>query len=253
MLKAKHYVTVLLLAFCSVDLAAHDIMLIPQVAGSQVKLLARYGEPGAWGTASVGKVMDLLAYQPDGKIVPLNKGLKQDGANFQVAPFELGSQTGLWIFATAYDGGFTVKTADDRTIASTKMDYPAAASSYHNLKFGKTLVANGDHKGYDRVLGQRLEIIPQADPFKLKTGDKLPVLVLFDGKPLVGEELESGDENVLLWPEVGERPKTNAKGMAMATVHSGLNRIAVEIERPSRTPTLVDKDGYAVALIFVTQ
>jgi len=249
--KTHGFGSVLLLALCTFELAAHDIMLIPQAPAGQIKLLGRYGEPGSWGTASVGKLMDVLSYQPDGKIVPLNKGLKQDGANFQVPPIEAGSQTGLWIFTTAYDGGFTVKTTDGRTINSTKMDYPAATASYHNLKFGKTLVAIGEHHGgCDRVIGHRLEIVPQADPFSLKAGEKLPVLVLFDGKPLAGEEVEAGDEAILMWPDV-EKPKTNAKGMAMMPVHSGLNRMAVEIERPTRTPALVDKDGYAASLIFV--
>jgi len=65
-----------------------------------------------------------------------------------------------------------------------------------------------------RVIGHRLKIVPQADPFSLKAGEKLPVLVLFDGKPLAGEEVEAGDETVLMWPDL-EKPKTNAKGMAM--------------------------------------
>jgi len=40
-----------------------------------------------------------------------------------------------------------------------------------------------------RVLGQTLEIVPQANPYALKPGDMLPVLVLFEGKPLAGVKL----------------------------------------------------------------
>lgn len=230
---------------------AHDILLIPQAAGNQVKLLGRYGEPGSWGSASTSKMMDVIAYQPDGKTVSLNKGLKQDGANLQLAPVDTAGKPGLWLFTAAYDGGFTVKTKDGRTINSTKMDYSNAESSYHNLKFGKTLVAAGEAKtGFNRVVGHKLEIVPQANPFTLAPGAKLPVLVLYDGKPLAGEEVEAGDENVLMWPNT-EKPKTDAKGIAMMPVHAGLNRMAVEIERPTRTPALVDKDGYAAAIIFV--
>jgi uncharacterized GH25 family protein len=39
---------------------------------------------------------------------------------------------------------------------------------------------------WKRVLGQRLEIVPLADPFALKPGGALPVRVLFGGKPLAG-------------------------------------------------------------------
>jgi hypothetical protein len=41
-----------------------------------------------------------------------------------------------------------------------------------------------DH--YSRPLGQRIEIIPQSNPYQLKAGDKLKIKVVFDGKPLAG-------------------------------------------------------------------
>ena len=41
-----------------------------------------------------------------------------------------------------------------------------------------------DH--YSKPLGQRIEIIPQSNPYQLKAGDQLKVKVLFDGKPLAG-------------------------------------------------------------------
>ncbi len=37
-----------------------------------------------------------------------------------------------------------------------------------------------------RVLGQKLEIMPGANPYALKIGDELSVRILFDGKPLAG-------------------------------------------------------------------
>jgi uncharacterized GH25 family protein len=42
---------------------------------------------------------------------------------------------------------------------------------------------------WKQELGQRLEIVPLANPYRLKVGDKLPVKVLFEDKPLAGARL----------------------------------------------------------------
>lgn len=63
-------------------------------------------------------------------------------------------------------------------------------------KYAKTLLRVGSGKGaakfYQKPLGHRLEIVAEADPFSLKPGGKLPVRVLFDGKPLVGARIVIG-------------------------------------------------------------
>lgn len=52
----------------------------------------------------------------------------------------------------------------------------------------KALLATegGDGKGFDALLGFTLEIVPEANPFALKPGEKLPLKLLFEGKPLEG-------------------------------------------------------------------
>lgn len=42
-----------------------------------------------------------------------------------------------------------------------------------------------------RVLGQRLELVPERDLADLKAGDKLGVRVLFEGRPLAGAKVEA--------------------------------------------------------------
>lgn len=55
----------------------------------------------------------------------------------------------------------------------------------------KSLVLAGtSHKdGYNRKLGFPLEIVPESNPFTLKPGAKLPVRILFNGKPLKGAKV----------------------------------------------------------------
>ncbi|MBS1557367.1 MAG: DUF4198 domain-containing protein [Bacteroidetes bacterium] len=52
-------------------------------------------------------------------------------------------------------------------------------------RFAKLLVQVGDKTDatFKKKVGLRIEIIPQQNPYALKTGDYLQCLVLFDGKP----------------------------------------------------------------------
>jgi uncharacterized GH25 family protein len=63
-------------------------------------------------------------------------------------------------------------------------------------KYAKTLLRVGNGKDaaklYQKPLGHRLEIVAEADPFSLRPGGKLPVRLLFDGKPLAGARIVIG-------------------------------------------------------------
>jgi uncharacterized GH25 family protein len=51
------------------------------------------------------------------------------------------------------------------------------------------LAGNGPSSGYDRVLGQRLELVPETNPYALTGGaggGELRVRLLYEGKPLAG-------------------------------------------------------------------
>jgi uncharacterized GH25 family protein len=55
-------------------------------------------------------------------------------------------------------------------------------------RFAKSLIAvgNGSGPGYDRLLGQRLELVPETNPCALTGGGDLRVRLLYEGKPLAG-------------------------------------------------------------------
>jgi hypothetical protein len=57
----------------------------------------------------------------------------------------------------------------------------------------KALVRVGDapSAGYDRALGFTLEIVPEADPYRLVPGGELPVRVLYDGAPLADTQVSA--------------------------------------------------------------
>jgi uncharacterized GH25 family protein len=55
-------------------------------------------------------------------------------------------------------------------------------------RYLKTLLQVGDKHDdtYQRIVGHRLEIVPQSNPYKLKPGSTLKLRVLFEGQPLSG-------------------------------------------------------------------
>jgi len=58
-------------------------------------------------------------------------------------------------------------------------------------KYPKTIIQVGDRLDDTptKPLGLALEIVPQVNPYRLKTGDNLDVIVLFRGKPLPGADV----------------------------------------------------------------
>lgn len=68
-----------------------------------------------------------------------------------------------------------------------------------------------DAKGYDRVLGLDLELIPGKDPTRLGNGDKLPLSLLYRGKPLAGAKVVAIRKDR---PAAAAAARTDAKGYA---------------------------------------
>ena len=67
---------------------------------------------------------------------------------------------------------------------------------YRYSKYVKTILQVGGRQtdSYKTVLGYAVEMIPQANPYKLKKGDSIEILCLKDGLPLVGQTVLTGRE-----------------------------------------------------------
>ncbi|MCY7345459.1 MAG: DUF4198 domain-containing protein [Pyrinomonadaceae bacterium] len=68
---------------------------------------------------------------------------------------------------------------------------------YRYSKYVKTILQVGNKQSdtYKTVLGYAVEMIPQANPYKLKKGDSIEILCLKDGTPLVGQTVLTGYES----------------------------------------------------------
>lgn len=115
----------------------------------------------------------------------------------------------------------------------------------------KTLIQVGDRADatYARRTGQRLEIVPLANPFSKRQGDELGFQVTFDGKPLSNALVQA-------WHKRGEqtsiiKTKTDARGKAtVALPLPGAWMISVVHMVPARDSPDHDWDSYWGNLTF---
>lgn len=242
----------ILLGWATTIVNAHDIAVFPSADAVGVRLLVRYGHPGDYQAAAAGKLITLDAISPSGERRSLAGRLRPDGLTLVTSPVADLSAQGTWMFTVFYDNGFFLRTADGRSVNTTRAEYPTAESVTHNIKFGKALLPVGPAgAGFDRIVGHRLELVPQQDPFRVPRGQSLDVLVLFDGKPLAGE-------SVFIYGEREADPTTqlmtNTSGVVKVPVdRTGRFLIGTEHEVPSRHPALATLDNYAASLVFTRQ
>ncbi len=83
-------------------------------------------------------------------------------------------------------------------------------------KHVKMIFQAGDRQSdnYKTALGYPVEIIPQTNPYALKTGDTFEFLCLKDGKPLTNQFVMSGREDASSKLIIGENIRTDKKGIA---------------------------------------
>lgn len=67
---------------------------------------------------------------------------------------------------------------------------------YRYSKYVKTIFQVGTKRtdSYKTVLGYAVEMIPQQNPYRLKSGDAIEILCIKDGRPLVGQPVSVGRE-----------------------------------------------------------
>jgi nickel transport protein len=234
-----------LLAGSALD--AHDIAVLPTTSASGIAVAVKYGHPGDYGATVAGKLVALDAYAPSGQRTALAGRVRPEGLELLASLPPESSQSGTWVFAAFYDNGFFVKTAEGRSVNTTKADYPFAEAATHNLKFAKALLNSGSaSRGFDRVVGHRLELVPRTDPFATGGGD-LQLEVMFDGKPLAGATVHAyGEGSTDPTKYVADRA-----GIArLRPSRAGQQILSVSHELPSRHPDLATRDVYTATLVF---
>lgn len=250
MISSRAIVSLVLGVLLGVSVAsAHDIWITVEGPASARRAVINYGHPYDRPPTVADKIIDIFAITKSGQ-QSLIKGLTttKDGQWFVVetAPFR---DDGHTLLAVRYDNGYWIETADGYRNA-TNREVPDAKDTLWSVKFGKALT--GPDAPWDKVLGHELEIVPLADPLKVKPGQTLGLRVLFRGKPLAGGKIERGD-GLTAVPEADiPRFTTNSDGVAeVPIVKAGPTQLVIDHDvSPSATPKLAKIDMYNATLWY---
>lgn len=175
------YKRLLLLAFLSAFLlpaGAHDVWLVPGEGNTQQLV---FGHPGELEPYDPGNVVSRAALNAQGNRQDLDSRV-YDG-RLVITP-----KSDTVAITVDYDHGIWTEDADENLVNKSKRDVPGYLSSTHQKMYGKTLL--GWSAAAARPVGSHFEIVPLANPFELKSGDELPVQILYNSAPLAGAELE---------------------------------------------------------------
>lgn len=118
-------------------------------------------------------------------------------------------------------------------------------------KYAKSLLVSGEANGFaSHAVDFVIEIIPETDPYKLKAGDALPILVMFRGKPAADLQIESA------WAGAGGRRttvvgRTGVDGrLTVPLAAAGKWRIhTIRMERCAE-PAVADWESFWASLTF---
>ena len=96
------------------------------------------------------------------------------------------------IVGALYDSGYWLKTTDGWKKA-TKREGKGKYNIVESIK-SKQWCKNilGATSESSKSVGQRFEVVPQKDPTTVRAGDKLPIKVIWDGKPVEGAVITTG-------------------------------------------------------------
>ncbi|MBL8241900.1 MAG: DUF4198 domain-containing protein [Bryobacterales bacterium] len=118
-------------------------------------------------------------------------------------------------------------------------------------KFVKSIIRSGAPDGfYNHTTGLTIEFIPQADPFSLRPGQSLPVVVLFRGKPAANIAVESA------WLEQGKAVlatigRTDTLGrITIPLKATGPHRLHAIVMERCADPQAADWESFWASLTF---
>ena len=159
---------------------------------------------------------------------------------------------GTYLAVAAMEPVFVSMTPEGRKRKSKK-ELPDAISCRHVEFFAKAIFYAGKPGGsaYKTILGHPIEMIPQKDPCLLKSGDYLPVKVMFKGKPLAGEVVYATYVGFSTREEYPFTARTNADGIVkIRIIHPGIWWVKIPLKKIREDKSECDVDQYATILTF---
>ena len=235
---------------------AHDVWVtVDHTQTGRLRAMVHHGHPGDRKVPDPDKLFEFDVIGADHarrSLLPQISSVLQ--ANIPIlitAPLPI-SQESVLLLAAQYDNGYWVETLHGFHNTSRRQ-VPNAKTSLYSMKYAKALVRISPGKSdlYQTRVGHRLEVVPLNDPISAKSCEAIRVSVYFEGKPLVGADVESTDGLTSMNEKEIPRYHTDAQGIAVVPItRSGPYLLVVEHEGAPAHPELVAKDRYNATLSF---
>ena len=211
-MKRKITLAFLLSALLALPVVAHDLFLKPDSffakINQKISIRVMNGTfQRSEGAVNFARLTDVSVVSPAGvrtnsKETDFTKN--ETTAFVNLAPAEAGNYvvgfSTMWrensLKAAEFNEYLTLEGIPD-ILENRKRDKELETDGrYRYSKYVKTIlqVGNKQSDSYKTVFDYAVEMIPQANPYKLKKGDSIEILCLKDGKPLVGQTVLTGRE-----------------------------------------------------------
>ncbi len=230
---------VLLLLVANQSVTAHDTW-IEKRKGELLVLRGHGGEAEAYDPALVKEAKAL-----DAKGQALEMEIVKNKENATLSP-----KGNPAIACALYDSGYWLKTTDGWKKA-TKREGQGKYTIVESLKskqWCKNFLAASSESS--KPVGQPFEVVPQKDPTTVKAGDKLPIEVVFDGKPVEGATITTGGGHA---SDAKDALKTDKDGMATVSIAKpGLQLVKATFTVPIKDDPDADVLSLASTIAFET-
>ncbi len=217
-----------LIAVLSVPLAAHDLYLVTGVRGAEDDVCARIGErfPESTNGVTADRVERFQLRDNAGTkdlLVSAQEGTKQFCAPLPNRPAVVEMVVRpRFIKLAAKDFNVYIHGENFRDVIRLREQRNQTEVEGKELysRYAKLIV--GDAQDATHPLNHELEIVPEKNPSQLRSGDALPVRILFRGKPLSGVRVSAVYE--------GAEPKGHEFPVTAETDEQG--RACLKLDRP---------------------
>jgi len=212
-MRRKTIIAFLLCALLALPVFAHDLFLKPDSffvkVNQKVSISVMNGTfQRSEGAVSFARLTDVSVVAPSGaRVNPKEADFTKNEttAFLNLAPMAEAGNYVVGLSTTWRENGLAAKEFNEYLVAegipdvleNRKRDGELEKDArYRYSKYVKTILqVGGKHTdNYKTVFGYAVEMIPQANPYKLKKGATIEILCLKDGKPLVGQTVLTGRE-----------------------------------------------------------
>ncbi|KIX12982.1 DUF4198 domain-containing protein [Dethiosulfatarculus sandiegensis] len=189
-MKLKIWLAALALVLCAVPALAHNLWLVPMdynpEVGQELKVMIGFGHsyPASRIDEQVkeGMLQEVSAVGPDGKVFPL---VKKDEGLYTLTP----KAPGAYLVRTLMKPGFFCRTKKGFKRGNKKQVQNVTSCMHFQMIANAPILVGSAAKAQTPPKDQELQLLPLVDISGLKSGDSLPVQVLFKGAPLAGAKL----------------------------------------------------------------